>query len=177
MKHSAAQTRPPAHGPLDGSCMDCGVDTIARGEYYALKDSVWRAINPLVIGHLCLECAEERLGRGLHRGDFSSAPINGRSARECAALAQRLERSPSAAPRSGSRGSAAREDALTKNIQRRLARKTRTQSSLGRMSAALLPYRGGSGRVPPGTMMRILRGLMQPEPVSPTPKGAPKSHR
>jgi len=30
--------------------MNCGVDTIARGDYCALKESIWRAINPLVIG-------------------------------------------------------------------------------------------------------------------------------
>jgi len=35
---------------LDGLCMDCGVDTRATGEYYALKDSLWHRINPLVIG-------------------------------------------------------------------------------------------------------------------------------
>jgi hypothetical protein len=172
VNHSGAQTRPSAQGVLDGSCMDCGVDTIARGEYYALKDSVWRAINPLVIGHLCLECAEDRLGRSLHLGDFSSAVINRTSAGQCGALAERLQRSPSAAPRSASR-----EGALTKDIQRRLARKKRTQSSLGRMSAALLPYRGRSGRVPPGTMMRVLRGLIQPEPVNSPRKWASKSQR
>src|SRR5206468_8567704 len=38
MKLSGAQTHRSAQGVLDGSCMDCGVDTMARGEYYALKN-------------------------------------------------------------------------------------------------------------------------------------------
>jgi hypothetical protein len=147
--------------------MDCGIDTMARGEYYALKDSVWRAINPLVIGFLCLECAEDRLGRGLHRGDFASSPINRTQARECAALAQRLQRSRSSSAR----------DASGRPVTRRLAKKRRTQSTLGRLSAALLAHRGRSGRVPPGKMMRVLRGLTQPEPLNTPGKRASKSQR
>jgi len=157
--------------------MDCGVDTMARGEYYALKNSVWRALNPLVIGYLCLECAEDRLGRGLHRGDFSSAAINRTSARRCAALAQRLQRLLSTGPHSASRRTVTRKNTGIEAIQRRLAKKRHTQSMLGRLSSALLPHRGRGGRVPPETMMRVLRGLMQTELVRSPRKGAPKSHR
>jgi len=128
MKHSGAQTRPSAHGPLGGSCMDCGIDAMARGEYYALKDSVWQAINPLVIGHLCLECVEDRLGRSLHRGDFSSARINTTSALKCRVLAQRLQRMPPSAPR----------DASRQPVTRRLAKFTYAEH-------ARSPKRGSAG--------------------------------
>jgi hypothetical protein len=156
MKRSGSKSQPSAPGVLDGSCMDCGVDTMARGEYYSLKDSVWRAINPLVIGHLCLACAEDRLGRDLHGGDFSSAPINQSSGGRCAALAERLERSPSSAPRSDPPRNVNRECELTEGIQHRLALKKLPQSELGRMSAALLPHRDRSGHVPSATLMRVL---------------------
>jgi len=52
-RRNRSETRSSAAAVLDGSCMDCGVDTISQGEYYSLKDSVWRSINPLVVGHLC----------------------------------------------------------------------------------------------------------------------------
>jgi len=152
MKRRRARTQPSAQEVLDGLCMDCGVDTIARGEYYSLRDAIWRAVNPLVIGHLCLECAEDRLGRGLHRGDFSSAPLNKTAARKCAALAQRLQRS-----RPSPRRNASRRPVWRKNVGLR----KRTQSTLGRLSAALLSYRGPDGRVPPETMMSVLRTLTQ----------------
>jgi hypothetical protein len=154
MPHQRAKRS--AAGILDGSCMDCGVDTRAKDEYYMLKDELWRTINPLVVGMLCLECAEDRLGRPLHRGDFSAAPMNKLFALRCAALAERLQRKR---PASGSAGRRKVQPLSLKAIQSRLAKKTRTQSSLGRLSAALLPYRGHSGRVPPGTLTRVLREL------------------
>jgi hypothetical protein len=133
------------------------MDTMARGEYYMLKDAVWRRINPLVFGMLCLQCAEDRLGRELHRNDFSSAPVNRLFAGRCAALGERLRlrrRSPaSKASQSGP------EQLSVKALQSRLAKVKRTQSRLGRLSAALLPYRGPNGRVPHGTLTRVLREL------------------
>ena len=173
MKRRRAQTQPSAQGVFDGLCMDCGVDTIARGEYYSLRDSIWRALNPLVIGHLCLECAEDRLGRDLHRGDFSSAPINKTAARKCAALAQRLQRSQPSPRRDVSRRPVTRKNAGIKK---------RAQSTLGRLSAALLSHRGPDGRVPPETMMSVLRTLTQQTgPVGSLRKGGSadisKSHR
>jgi hypothetical protein len=135
--------------------MDCAVDTMGRDEYYMLTDPIWRSVNPLSIGMLCLKCAEDRLGRKLHRGDFSSAPINRMFARSCAALAERLRRSRPApiAARSGPKLLSA------KALQMRLAKKKRTQSTLGRLSAALLPYRGSNGLVARGTLQRVLREL------------------
>ncbi len=135
---------------LDGACMDCGVETMARDEYYMLRDTLWRSINPLVLGHLCFWCAEDRLGRPLHRGDFSKAPVNRMFAARCAALAERLQR---ARPKSGGLASTVSASA----IQARLTQKKRTQSALGRLSASLLPYRGRNGRVPQGTLTRVLR--------------------
>jgi hypothetical protein len=137
--------------------MDCAVDTMRRDEYYMLKDAVWRTINPLKIGMLCLQCAEDRLGRPLHRSDFSSASVNPMFAERCAALAERLRRKR---PVSSRAGAAETQLADLKIIQARLAKKARTQSPLGRFSAALLPYRSRSGRVPPGTLRRVLSELM-----------------
>jgi hypothetical protein len=137
----------------DGPCMDCGIDTMARDERYMLRDTVWRSINPVLLGHLCFRCAEDRLGRSLHRGDFSTAPVNRIFAARCAALAERLER---ARPKPGG----ADRTASASAIQARLAKKKRTQSVLGRLSAALLPHRGRNGRVPQGTLTRLLRELI-----------------
>jgi hypothetical protein len=137
---------------LSGSCMDCGVNTIARDEYYMLKDAVWRTINPLVLGMLCLKCAEDRLGRPLCRADFSSAPVNQRFAHSCAALAVRLRRRR----RSGGVSPPSRNRLTAKALQSRLAKKRPTQNAMGRLSAALLPYRGPDGQVPRATLRRIL---------------------
>lgn len=71
--------------------MDCGKDTDASNERYMLKDALWCSIDPLVIGILCLECAEDRLGRPLYKSDFS-APMNQKSTHACLALMERLKR-------------------------------------------------------------------------------------
>src|SRR5262245_604740 len=45
-------------------CLDCGIDTVAIGEYpYHLRDELWYAIVPSGRGMLCLDCVERRLGR------------------------------------------------------------------------------------------------------------------
>lgn len=160
---SGKRTSRSASSILDGACMDCGVHTMAREEFYMLRDIVWRSINPLVLGQLCLQCAEDRLGRPLHRGDFSKAPVNQKYAARCAALAERFQRPH---PKTGGVARIVSGSA----IQARLTRKKRTQSALGRLSAALLPYRGRTGRVPHGTLTRVLA-----EQVSRTaPGGSPR---
>ena len=132
--------------------MDCGVNAVARHECYMLKDTVWRSINPLVVGYLCFRCAEDRLGRPLHRGDFSKARLNPMFAARCA-LAERLQR---VRPRSGGGTTTLSASA----IRARLTKKKQTQSMLGGLSAELLPYRGRNGRVPRGTLTRVLRLLV-----------------
>jgi hypothetical protein len=57
-------------------CFDCGIDTIAIGEYYMLNEEVWLAANPGHEGMLCIGCVEERLERQLTRDDFTDAPVN-----------------------------------------------------------------------------------------------------
>jgi hypothetical protein len=55
-------------------CVDCSVDTINAGEYYAVRDDVW-PLDPRG-GMLCIGCLEERIGRRLTPADFTDAPIN-----------------------------------------------------------------------------------------------------
>jgi hypothetical protein len=74
--------------------MDCGVDTYATEEYYMLHDHLWRLSNPAVDGKLCLNCAEQRLGRPLTRSDFADVRVNAGQARVCPALARRLAAAP-----------------------------------------------------------------------------------
>jgi hypothetical protein len=135
---------------LSGLCMDCSVDTLAAGEYYALKDQLWRRINPLVIGMLCLSCVEDRLGRSLWSGDFARAPVNAVSAQSCPSLARRLKRAkPASLERSPQR--------MTE-VKPRLARiteKSATQSRLGLASFQLMARVGRSGRVRPSDIMSV----------------------
>ena len=72
--------------------MDCGKDTNRSEEYYALKLRVWRKINPVIWGMLCLACAERRLARDLTAADFLKVPVNAEQAKKCPALALRLKR-------------------------------------------------------------------------------------
>jgi hypothetical protein len=52
-------------------CLDCGIDTVAIGEYpYYLRDALWRRVVPSGRGMLCLDCLEVRLGRPLRQKDF-----------------------------------------------------------------------------------------------------------
>lgn len=75
-------------------CMDCKKDTHESNEYYSLHDRLWRKIQPAIVGMLCLDCAERRLGREITAADFNSAPINAENAEMCPALALRLARRP-----------------------------------------------------------------------------------
>ncbi|TDZ93466.1 hypothetical protein [Mycobacteroides salmoniphilum] len=86
----------PALGPvIDWSCLDCGIDTDnvdGRGhdEYYMLHNDLWLRINPDEAGHLCIGCAESRLGRRLIRADFTDAPVNTKPRRASVRLLSRL---------------------------------------------------------------------------------------
>ncbi len=57
-------------------CLDCGWDVRKTGEYYMLRDALWKRINPADDGMLCIACAEKRLGRQLKPSDFTDAPCN-----------------------------------------------------------------------------------------------------
>jgi hypothetical protein len=72
------------------SCMDCGVNTLEKNNYYMLNDEIWKKIHPIDMGMLCIPCAERRLGRKLNASDFTDAPINALMARVCGALNDRL---------------------------------------------------------------------------------------
>jgi hypothetical protein len=73
------------------SCLDCGVDTLAIGECYALHRAVWLEANPIDEGMLCIGCVEGRLGRQLTAADFMEAIINcARDRRRSARLRSRL---------------------------------------------------------------------------------------
>jgi hypothetical protein len=76
----------PFRGP-DPLCFECGVDTIAIGEWYMVRDNVWLAAVPWDARRargrrargstfLCIGCLEARLGRRLAPGDFMYLPIN-----------------------------------------------------------------------------------------------------
>lgn len=57
-------------------CRDCGVDTSALGEYYAVRDEVWLSVCKTRRGMLCLGCLSTRLGRPLVGSDFPDYPVN-----------------------------------------------------------------------------------------------------
>ena len=65
-------------------CADCDVGTLTLGEWYMVKDDIWRqAWGRLKPWHklpgqqiLCIACLEWRLGRALLRCDFTDALVN-----------------------------------------------------------------------------------------------------
>jgi hypothetical protein len=61
-------------------CADCGVNTLAIGEWYIVKDEVWKAAGRLGdltdSFFLCIGCLELRLERRLMPDDFTDAPVN-----------------------------------------------------------------------------------------------------
>jgi hypothetical protein len=66
-------------GWLEGkpyACNDCGIDTNAEQEYYMVKDKIWKESKVPKKAMLCILCLEKRLGRMLHKSDFSDAAIN-----------------------------------------------------------------------------------------------------
>ena len=157
---------------LDSLCMDCGMNTRATGEYYLLKDPLWRRVNPLIFGLLCLGCAEDRLGRPLCRADFSSAPLNARWAAVCPQLARRLKREPPGASQRSSRSPYEVKPRL-----RRMAKKRGTQSRMGLMSFQLLAHVGRNGRVKPEDVARVLRVQTSDSSASHDGKSAPPVFR
>jgi hypothetical protein len=68
------------------NCVDCGVGTIAIGEWYMVKEEIWeeawagrrKSWHGKVPGQeiLCIGCLETRLGRTLMPSDFTDAPVN-----------------------------------------------------------------------------------------------------
>lgn len=60
----------------DPFCIDCSVNTLLNGEYYMIKDVLWKVINPALHGMLCITCAEKRLGRSFEKSDFKDVPVN-----------------------------------------------------------------------------------------------------
>lgn len=144
MPTRALKRKPPV--PLDWTCMDCGRDTAASNERYSLKHMIWRRVNPIILGMLCLKCVEDRLGRALYRSDFSSAPINAKYTHACPALAERLRR-----PRP--KNSYGSSDPLIS------LKKSKTQSRLGRISAFLLQHRRADGRVSRKALAQVVLNL------------------
>jgi hypothetical protein len=62
------------------ACADCGVCTLAIGEYYMVEDTLWEQAwagrqrqGPEL---LCIGCLEARIGRSLVAGDFKRVPLN-----------------------------------------------------------------------------------------------------
>ncbi|ORA57309.1 hypothetical protein EJ571_02055 [Mycobacteroides franklinii] len=87
--------RPALKPVIDWSCLDCGIDTDnvdghGHDEYYMLHHDLWLEINPHATGHLCIGCAEGRLGRRLIASDFIDAPVNTNPRRASARLTSRL---------------------------------------------------------------------------------------
>ena len=70
-------------------CIDCGVDTSKIGEYYMLRDEVWKAAVPEDRRMLCIGCFEARLHRRLTPADFTNAPTNFRPDRSPRLLSRR----------------------------------------------------------------------------------------
>jgi len=54
------------------ACEDCGLHTMAMGEYYMIDDALWTFGNIM----LCIGCLEERLGFTLKGEHFPAIPIN-----------------------------------------------------------------------------------------------------
>jgi len=63
-------------------CVDCGLDTIAEGEWYMVHDQVWQqawgSLEFTGPGQqiLCIGCLQNRIGRRLTSADFTDAPVN-----------------------------------------------------------------------------------------------------
>ena len=57
-------------------CLDCGINTSHTEEYYMLTGEVWKEAVPDLVGMLCINCVELRLGRQLWPEDFMDSPIN-----------------------------------------------------------------------------------------------------
>jgi coenzyme F420-reducing hydrogenase beta subunit len=58
-----------------GLCADCGVCTYCAGEYYMVRDELWRKYGA-GDGMLCVGCLERRVGRRLEGTDFNFLPLD-----------------------------------------------------------------------------------------------------
>lgn len=145
--------------PMDWVCMDCGAGV---PETYMITDALWRQVNPFVIGVMCLQCVEDRLGRSLCRIDFT-VPKDTKSAREWPGLAERFLRSNSGEACAGTIESERFEEGLAA----RLAKKIETQSLLGRISAEFLLERRGAdlGAIPELVALLVRSGMFPAAPV------------
>jgi hypothetical protein len=56
-------------------CRSCGINTDRIGEYYMVHNELWKCAG-LGNGMLCIRCLERRLGRRLHKRDFTRYPVN-----------------------------------------------------------------------------------------------------
>lgn len=82
----------------DSHCDDCGTETWPA-EYYWVNNETWQAAGADNDAFLCIGCLETRLGRQLHRGDFTEAPVtNSALLRYSDRLRDRLTRQPPAVP-------------------------------------------------------------------------------
>jgi hypothetical protein len=45
-----------------------------KREWYYMRNDLWKKVNPVRHGHLCLACLRKRLGRPLRRRDFGQLP-------------------------------------------------------------------------------------------------------
>lgn len=62
-------------------CHDCGAEVLSpapgvRTEWFMVTPAVWHAAGAAKRAVLCVGCLEARLGRRLHRGDFTDCPLN-----------------------------------------------------------------------------------------------------
>lgn len=72
-------------------CCDCGVDTLAAGEFYMVHHAIWKQAEAGQIHFLCIACLERRLGRTLVPADFMDVLLN-KSAGKSDRLNSRLGR-------------------------------------------------------------------------------------
>ncbi len=57
-------------------CNSCGkLCCDDERDYYMVKHEVWKRIHPQIVGMLCMDCCEEKLGRKLIADDILIAPL------------------------------------------------------------------------------------------------------
>ncbi len=79
MKTAADDSWLPPDEGLGTACDSCGRETLSDRpgvptENYRVHDHIWQQVQPA--RHLCIGCAERRLGRPLNRHDFPDVPVN-----------------------------------------------------------------------------------------------------
>lgn len=79
MKTAADDSWLPPDEGLGTACDSCGRETLSDRpgvptENYRVHDHIWQQVQPA--RHLCIGCAERRLGRTLNRHDFPDVPVN-----------------------------------------------------------------------------------------------------